>query len=121
MPVAKWVEARTTGWQTTVVKRLIALVGKAAPEAALSIKWNQPVFARGGPLIYIKVATAHVTLGFWRGAELSDPRNLLEGGAQMKHLKIAAGTKLDEAQVTAFVRQAVELDRGQRSPARRAH
>jgi hypothetical protein len=70
--------------------RVLSLVADAAPDAMLSIKWGQPVWERNGPFAYMKAHAAHVTFGFWRGAELEDAHGLLEGdGDRMRHTKLA--------------------------------
>jgi hypothetical protein len=119
MDVDDWVKAKATGWQAVVVRRLLAIARKAAPDATVTIKWSQPVLDQGGPLAFIKLAKAHVTFGFWRGAELSDPDGVLEGGDRMKHVKILDEKALDEARITAFVREAVRLNRDKGDPTRR--
>jgi hypothetical protein len=84
------VDAYIEGLDPTVagmVKTLRALVMDAAPQAVASVKWGQPVFEHRGPFAFIRPAARHVTLGFWRGTELSDPRGLLEGsGDRMRHV-----------------------------------
>jgi len=119
MPVAQWIKAKTSGWQTNVVERIVALTKRAAPDATLSIKWAQPVFELNGPFAYIKPAKAHVTFGFWRGAELGDPAGVLEGGDRMKHVRIPADEPLNEARLAAFVREAVALNRAKGDPTQR--
>jgi len=120
MAVDEWVRKKAQGWQAAEVERLIAIVRKAAPDAAASIKWAQPVFELEGPFAFIRVAKAHVTFGFWRGAELEDPKGVLEGGAIMRHLKIPAAGELDESLVTRLVKQAVALNRAKGDPTARA-
>jgi hypothetical protein len=119
MAVGDWVKSKTKGWQTTLVNRLLDIAKRAAPEATVSIKWGQPVIDLGGPMAWIKPAKAHVTFGFWRGAELSDDAAMLEGGARMKHLKIAEADALDENRLVAFVREAAELNRKKGDPTKR--
>lgn len=108
--------------QRGVAEALRKLVAKEAPEATASVKWSQPVFEQGGPLAYLRPAGAHVTFGFWRGAELADPEGLLEGsGERMRHVKLAsvADVKAREAQLAAFIRQAVALNQAKGDPTRR--
>jgi hypothetical protein len=41
---------------------------------------------------YVNAFTAHVNVGFFRGAELADPERLLEGtGKFMRHVKLRPG------------------------------
>jgi len=118
MSVADWVKKKSKGWQQKTVNALIKTVKAAAPGAVFEIKWGQPVFSSNGPLGWIRPAKEHVTLGFWRGAELDDPNGVLEGGARMKHLKVGEG-ELDAALVKRFVRQAVALNAEKGDPTRR--
>jgi len=120
MAVEDWVKKKAQGWQATVVGQLISIARKAAPGATTSIKWAQPVFEQGGPFAFIKVAKAHVTFGFWRGAELKDPKGILEGGAVMRHLKITAPEAVDEKSIADLVRQAVALNRAKGDPTARS-
>jgi hypothetical protein len=47
---------------------------------------------------YVGAFKAHVNVGFFRGAELPDPRGLLEGtGKLMRHVKLTPGNEGDEA------------------------
>lgn len=45
---------------------------------------------------YVNAFTAHVNVGFFRGAELVDPKGLLEGtGKRMRHVKLRPGDDAD--------------------------
>jgi hypothetical protein len=47
---------------------------------------------------YVNVFTAHVNVGFFRGAELADPSGLLEGdGKFMRHVKLRPDSEVDAA------------------------
>ena len=51
---------------------------------------------------YVNAFTAHVNVGFFRGAELMDPAQLLEGtGKYMRHVKLRPEGDVD---VTALVK-----------------
>ena len=100
------------GWQRTAFDRLNEMIMAACPTATSSIKWSQPVWESAeGPMIFLRSAAKHLSLGFWRGAELSDPAGLLEGeGDRMKHLKFKSLEAIDSAPVADFVQQAVALN-----------
>jgi hypothetical protein len=56
---------------------------------------------------YVNAFTAHVNVGFFRGAGLDDPAGLLEGsGRLMRHVKLRPGRPLDEAALGRLVRAA---------------
>lgn len=53
---------------------------------------------------YVNAFTAHVNVGFFRGAELADPAGLLEGtGRYMRHVKLRPGGESDRDALTALI------------------
>lgn len=75
------------------------------------LKWNQPCFYGSSMICYIQKAKRHVSLGFGKGAELADPKGLLEGsGGQMRHVKVPFGTTADRGVLAELVKEAVALD-----------
>ena len=53
---------------------------------------------------YINAFTAHVNLGFFRGAEIDDPDGLLQGsGKYMRHVKLRPGEDIDEDALRALI------------------
>lgn len=63
---------------------------------------------------YVDAFTAHVNVGFFRGAELADPGGLLEGsGRFMRHVKIRPGPGVDAAALAALIEAAyVDIKHG---------
>lgn len=56
------------------------------------------------PFAYVDSFTSHVNIGFFRGAELSDPAGLLEGtGKRMRHVKLTPGAKVNSAALRALI------------------
>ena len=56
---------------------------------------------------YVNAFTAHVNVGFFRGAELPDSHGLLEGtGKFMRHVKLHPGRAIDAAALTALIEAA---------------
>lgn len=109
-----------TGWQREVIERLRDIVGRAAPESSLSIKWGQPVWEDHGPFAYTKAHTNHVTFGFWRGTQLHDPDGILDGeGDRMRHIKLRSVTDLRLDVLAGMIKSAVELNRTHGTPPRR--
>jgi len=107
-------------WRGETLAILATLVRKAAPGATDAIKWSQPVFSSDGPMVFMKAAKAHVTLGFWRGTELEDPKGLLEGsGKRMAHVKLHAGHRVPKTALRAFVKQAARLNREHGDPTKK--
>lgn len=60
-------------------------------------------------ICYIGVQTDHVNLGFHRGAEMADPKRILEGdGKQMRHIKIRNMPDLLRPAVRNYLREACD-------------
>lgn len=99
-------------WQQEAMDRLSAIIQEEYPGVKSSIKWSQPVWETAeGPMIFFRGAAKHVTLGFWRGAEFTDPQGMLEGeGDRMKHLKFKRLEDVEVSLVRDFVRQAIALN-----------
>ena len=53
---------------------------------------------------YVSAFKAHVSVGFYRGAELADPRKLLEGsGKLMRHVKLWPELDVDEVALQRLI------------------
>lgn len=112
---------RLDGWQAEALRLIRALVARHAPGATLGIKWGQPVWEQNGPFAYARPAGKHVTFGFWRGVELSDPQGVLEGdGDKMRHVKIASADDVSKLPLDALVKQAVLLNATKGDPTKRS-
>ncbi len=99
------------GWQAEAAAQLRNIVVTAAPEAEEAMKWAQPVYGNVGPFAYFKAFKSSVNFGFWRGADLDDPKGLLQGsGEKMRHVKLTGAGDIDEEAFSAFVRQAFQLN-----------
>lgn len=56
---------------------------------------------------YVNAFTAHVNVGFFRGAEIADPEGLLEGtGRFMRHVKLRPGRAVDATALTNLIETA---------------
>lgn len=56
---------------------------------------------------YIDAFKAHVSIGFYCGAELSDPKRLLEGaGKSMRHVKLKPEQDVDAAALKKLIKAA---------------
>ena len=89
------------------------LILSTAPDLRESVKWSNPVYEKRGKVAYVSATDAYVTLGFFKGAAISDPRGSIDGtGKDMRHVKIRSLEDMDMDQLSAFVAEAVELDAG---------
>ena len=56
---------------------------------------------------YVNAFKAHVNVGFFRGAEIADPKGLLEGtGKFMRHVKLSREADVDTAALTTLIETA---------------
>ena len=95
-----------------IAGKLRDLILDAEPDLKESIKWSNPTYEKDGNVCYLACNDKYVTLGFFNGAALNDPDKLIEGtGAKMRHVKVWTMADIDDAKVTAWVKQAVMLNR----------
>ena len=58
----------------------------------------------GAAFAYVNAFTAHVNVGFFRGAEIADPAGLLEGtGKFMRHVKLKPNDDVDTRALTRLI------------------
>lgn len=58
----------------------------------------------------IAIYRHHVNLGFWRGAELPDPRKLLQGDGKLhRHLRVANYEDLERPYLRPFLQAAIRI------------
>ena len=117
MTVDIWVATKVKAPWKGVMAELRMVIKTAAPDCVEAIKWGQPVYDINGPCLWMRPSAKHVSLGFWRGAEMTDPYGLFEGsGSRMRHIKLADPEQLPIEQIDALIRQAAELNRTRGNP-----
>jgi hypothetical protein len=107
-------------WRGEIMSAVRQLIHGAAPGTTESIKWGQPVFDLNGPFAYINAFKSHVNFGFWRGAEMVDPKGLLKGtGNRMRHVELRSLADIDAPILQSLVRTAVALNHAKGDPTQR--
>ena len=107
-----------------ICRKLRAAIHKADPDIVEDWKWG-PNFNKQGMICGFGAFKEHVSLGFFKGALLKDPRKLLEdcsgSNAHNRTLKFRSVDDVDEKAMIAFVQQAVQLNEsGVKGEVRRA-
>lgn len=98
-----------------ILEYLRAVVHATCPDAEETMKWSFPHFNyRGSILCSMASFKYHCAFGFWLGAQLTDPHNLLASGDErtsMGHLgKIKDINDLpEEEHLVGFIREAMQL------------
>src|SRR6185436_3479327 len=97
--------------QQEIARILRGMIRKAAQSLDEAIKWGHPCYVGIGNVCSIMPYPDHVNLVFFRGTELHDPDQLLEGtGKGMRHVKIWSAKDIRKRPITDLIRSAVSLD-----------
>jgi hypothetical protein len=110
-PVAAYIAAMP-GWKRDIGRRLDTLVTETVPRVRKAIKWNSPFYrteSDDGWFLSFHCFARYIKVAFFRGASL---RPLPPGESKSEHtryLDIHENDALDEAQFTAWVKQASRL------------
>ena len=102
-----------------MLTKLCVIVRRNAPHLEEAIRWNAPSWKGNEIVCAIAAFKKHVSITFWRGAELSDPRGQLVHGygrSAMRTAKFTALDQLDEKVIRAWVIAAVDLDNAGPAP-----
>jgi hypothetical protein len=104
-----------TDWRGVTVSRLRGLIREAAPELIEEWKWSSPAWSRNGLVCSVSAFKQHVGVNFFKGASLSDPHHLFNGGLESKasrSVNLRKGDDVDGSAFTELVRAAVDFNTG---------
>lgn len=107
-PFAAWLD-EVPDSESSLAAAVIAFVRTTVDEVAETMKWNNPCFVvDGSNCLYVAAQDGYVNLGFYEGAHLEDPTDLLEGtGKSMRHVKIRSAAALEDPELAELVSGAV--------------
>ena len=99
------------GWKCDVGRRLDALIVRTVPGVRKAVKWNTPFYGVEGQgwFLGIHCFTKYVKVAFFRGASLRPVPPGESKSKDTRYLNIHEYDRLDEAQLTAWVKQASQL------------
>ena len=106
-----------TQWMNThpgelgeIARHWFAVMRNCGDEVRELLHDGCPVVCLGDvPFAYVNAFTAHVNVGFFRGAELPDPAGLLQGqGKLMRHVKLRPGTPVNSGALHHLIEIAYE-------------
>jgi len=104
--------AKAAGIAQPICARLRELIGKADGRIVEDWKWG-PNFNREGMVCGIGAFKKHVSLHFFKGSLMKDPKKMFRDAADAKgsrSIVFAAVDEIDAKAVTAYVREAVKLN-----------
>ena len=106
-PVQAYIAAMP-GWKSGVGRRLDALITRTVPGVHKAVKYNSPLYGIEGQgwFLGIHVFTKYIKVAFFHGASLRPVPPGKSKQKEVRYLDIHEDDKLDEAQFTAWVKQA---------------
>lgn len=109
-PVQAYIAAMP-GWKRDFGKRLDALIVRNVPHVRKAVKWNSPFYGVEGKgwFLSFHVFTRYVKVGFFRGTSLRPMPPGESKGQDMRYLDIYEDDKLDERQMSNWLKQAAKL------------
>lgn len=108
-PVQAYIAAMP-GWKRDAGRRLDALIARAVPGVAKAVKWNSPFYGveDGAWFLSFHCFAKYIKVAFFRGASLRPAPPGASKQKDVRYLDIYED-QLDEAQFTAWVKQASRL------------
>jgi hypothetical protein len=102
-----WMHARS-GALGAIARRWFEVVRGCGDDVRELLHDGHPTACVGdAAFAYVNAFTAHVNVGFFRGAELADPGRMLQGtGKYMRHVKIEPGQYIDETALETLIETA---------------
>lgn len=99
------------GWKRDIGQRLDALVSAAVPGVVKAVKWNSPFYGLERDIWFLgfHCMTRYVKVAFFKGAELTPLPPGTSKQAHVRYLDIHEGRPFDEAQFSAWAKQAAAL------------
>jgi hypothetical protein len=90
-----------------LITALTGIVKKTAPEFTATVKWGQGCWTLGdAPKVYFHAEPDHMQVGFFAGAQLDDPDDVLVGsGKYVRHVKVFATSHIPREAIVALVKQ----------------
>ena len=109
-PVQAYIAAMP-GWKSDVGRRLDAIIERTVPDVRKAVKWNSPLYGVAGQgwFLSLHCFTKYVKVAFFRGASLHPVPPGASKHKDVRYVDIHEHDTLDEAQFTAWVKQASQL------------
>jgi len=115
--IEDWFRSRPDGL-ATLAREWFARMRGCGPDVRELLHDGHPTACVGdAAFAYVNAFTAHVNVGFFRGAEIADPGGLLEGsGRFMRHVKLRPGVDVDREALAALIETAYRDIRQREGP-----
>jgi hypothetical protein len=109
-PVQAYIAAMP-GWKSAVGRRLDDLIVRTVPDVHKAVKWNSPFYGieDDGWFLSYHCFDRYVKVTFFRGTSLDPVPPVASKTPETRYFHVHEDDELDEAQFTAWVKQASEL------------
>lgn len=109
-PVQAYIAAMP-GWKGDVGRRLDALIVAAVPDVTKAVKWNTPFYGLEGQgwFLGFHCMTKYIKISFFRGMSLKPIPPVESKQKEVRYYHVNEDGEIDEAQFTAWVKQAAKL------------
>lgn len=109
-PVQAYIAAMPD-WKSDAGRRLDALVTRAVPGVQKAVKWNSPFYGMDDKHWFLSFHcfAKYIKIAFFRGASLRPVPPETSTQKDVRYLHIHEADEFDEAQFTAWVKQASKL------------
>jgi hypothetical protein len=109
-PVQAYIEAMP-GWKSRVGRQLDDLIVRTVPDVHKAVKWNSPFYGIEGDGWFLSYHCfdRYVKVTFFRGTSLDPVPPVASKTPETRYFHVHEDDELDEAQFTAWVKQASEL------------
>lgn len=104
--------AAMPGWKQAVGRRLDKLIAATVPGVRKAVKWNSPLYGAPGQegwFLSFHCFTNYVKVTFFRGQSLTPVPPGESKSQDTRYLDIREDAEIDEAQLTAWIKQASQL------------
>lgn len=109
-PVQAYIAAMP-GWKHDVGRRLDAVIERAVPDVQKAVKWNSPFYGIEADSWFLSFHcfAKYIKVAFFRGASLRPVPPVESKHKDVRYFHVHENEPLDEAQFTAWVKQASRL------------
>jgi len=110
--ISKYIQKQNSE-QRKILQTLQDLINEAAPKAEETVKWGSPCWMQDGNVCYLAAMKGgYINFGFFRGAEISDPKGFLEGtGKGLRHIKVRSVQDIKANEFKKLVQEAVYVNK----------
>ncbi|PJZ77269.1 DUF1801 domain-containing protein [Leptospira neocaledonica] len=109
-PVQEYISAMP-GWKKDIGRKIDELIVQVVPHVNKAVKWNSPLYGIEGQgwFLGVHVFAKYVKLAFFNGASLKPLPPGVSKVPGNRYLDIREEDKIDEVQLSSWVKQASEL------------